>query len=490
MKKKVKNHFINGAWVTGEGEYFISLSPIDNCELWSGYFASKKNIDDAVISSIKAFKEWSLLKIEERVEYLKKFVSILEEEKSGIAEMISKEIGKPLWESLIEVNAMKGKLEPSIKSFNERCKDSAIEMQNGSVSRTRNMPHGVIAVFGPYNFPGHMPNGQILPALLAGNTVIFKPSESAPASSEKIMDCWEKAKLPVGVINMLQGDYRVGEALCKHPKINGVFFTGGKTAGLKIRQSLSVDKICVLEMGGNSPLVVWDSSDIKATVIATINSAFITSGQRCSCARRLIVPNNEFGNIFLDELVMVSKKIIIGKYDDHPEPYMGPVRHKKILDNILTIQEILIENGAESLLKSQRIYDNGNYITPGIIDVTNVDSRSDIEIMGPFLQVIKVKDFSDAINEANNTEYGLAAGLFSERKELYDEFVINVKAGIINWNQQLTGASPWAPFGGIKSSGNFHPAGYSASDFCSYKIGSIESNIAPEATVMPKGICQ
>lgn len=482
-----KGNFIGGQWKKAKGKEFFSLSPSSGNIIWQGFQSSFKDIDEAIYSARDGFNLWSKLKISERLAYLKSFVDILKTNKSSLSKCISLEIGKPLWESNTEVSAMIGKLEPTIQSFNQRNIDISREQGNG-LSITRFRPHGIISVIGPYNFPGHMPNGHIMPALLAGNTVIFKPSEIAPAVAEMIVEFWKISGLPAGVLNLVQGDGSIGQYLCQQENINGIFFTGSRQVGEKIRSLASVDKICVLEMGGNSPLIVWDSSDINSAVFATIQSAFITSGQRCSEARRLILPSNKFGKIFINRLISTTRKIHVGKFDEIPEPYMGPLRQPIFVDNLLKEQEILMQKGARSLLKCERLSLGDSFVSPGIIDVTKIINREDKEILGPLLQVIWVEDFNNAIKEANNTKYGLAAGIFSEDASLYERFQNEIKAGIINWNQQLTGASPWAPFGGLKESGNYRPSGYLASDYCVYSTGSIEFNKLQMPTELPPGL--
>jgi len=487
MNIKSKGHYIEGQWIEGSGEPFNSLSPASGKVIWEGRRATVQEIDKAVKSSSLVFNSWSKLDISKRIEYLKTYINILKENKERISNMLSEEIGKPLWESATEVGAMIGKIEPSLQAYKERCCDTSRKQANGT-SKTRFRPHGVIAVIGPYNFPGHMPNGQIIPALLAGNTVILKPSEYAPATSELIIQCWSEIGLPPGVLSLLQGDSFVGKELCQHNDVNGIFFTGSRNAGESIRAATSVDKICVLEMSGNSPLIVWDSSDIKAAVFATVQSAFITAGQRCSSARRLIVPDNEFGEKFISELLRSTEKICVGSHKDVPEPYMGPLRHPMMVDNLLKNQEDLLSRGAVSLLTSERLSIGKSFVSPGIIDVTSVEMRLDEEIIGPFLQIIRVSDFENALHEANNTKYGLAAGIFTEDEKLYNRFYDSIRAGIINWNQQLTGASPWAPFGGIKNSGNFRPSGFFATDFCVYSTGLIELEKVQLPASLPPGL--
>lgn len=486
MSLSCNGHYVNGEWVSGEGEIIKSFNPSTGDCVWEGKSASSSDIDRGVAAAVLAFPSWSKLEVDERLAYLKKFVDILKDNQEPLANMLSQEIGKPFWESKTEIGAMMGKLAPTVKAFEERSSDSYREQPNG-ISRTKFRPHGVVAIIGPYNFPGHMPNGQILPALLAGNTVVLKPSEYAPATSQMIVDCWQKVDLPRGVLNMLQGGANVGKQLCIHEKVNGVLFTGSRSAGESIRMTTPVDKMCALEMGGNSPLIVWDTSNIEGAVFATIQSAFITTGQRCSSARRLILPDNSFGKEFLTILAETTQNLRIGDYKDEPEPYMGPLRLPRMVDDILSAQDKLIETGGEVILKSERL-DSPCYVSPGILNATKVHHCSDEEIIGPFLQVFFVGSFDEAITLANDTKYGLAAGIFTEDGELYQQFYNEIRAGLINWNQQLTGASPWAPFGGIKSSGNFRPAGYFATDFCVYSTGVIELDKIQTPTNLPPGV--
>ena len=480
--------YIAGRWVKGSGRDLTSINPSDGDILWKGHNATNENINSAVLAAIDAFNSWSKLELSERSAYLHAFVEVLKSKKADLTNLIASEVGKPLWEAATEVDAMIGKIAPTEQAYRQRNSDVLREQANG-ISRTRFRPHGVVAILGPYNFPGHMPNGHIMPALLAGNTVVFKPSEKTPAVAELITEYWASSGLPSGVLNLVQGDSSVGQHLCQHPDVKGIFFTGSRHVGEAILAiTSSMDKICALEMGGNSPLIVWDTSDIDAAVFATIQSAFITSGQRCSAARRLIIPSNDFGSKFISRLVSSARQIRVGRYNEIPEPYMGPLRLPDMVDNLLQKQERLIKRGALPLLKCQRLSSGQTFVTPGILDVTPVNPREDEEIIGPFLQVIQVPNFDAALIEANNTKYGLAAGIFTEDSNLYNKFQDVIRAGILNWNQQLTGASPWAPFGGIKQSGNFRPSVYLASDYCVYSTGSIELEHLAMPSKLPPGL--
>jgi succinylglutamic semialdehyde dehydrogenase len=234
------------------------------------------------------------------------------------------------------------------------------------------------------------------------------------------------------------------------------------------------EKILAMEMGGNNPLVVTSVADKKTAAYITLISAYLTSGQRCSCARRLILTEEAEG--FLPILQEMIKGIKIGAYTDLPEPFMGPLISKKAAEKVLMDQEERINHGGIPLLKMEQLHPNSSFLSPGLMDVTPLKDQIDEEIFGPFLQVIKVSDLDAAIQEANNTQYGLTAGLLSDNPQEYDEFYRRIKAGIINWNTPLTGASSAAPFGGIKKSGNHRPSAYYAADYCSYPVASIENN--------------
>lgn len=465
-------HYILGKWRSSFGVPIVSKNPADGSIVWEGPSAAEGDVNAAISSARQALEKWSGLDLDNRIMYLNNYKKILEEEKENLALAISKEMGKPLWESRTEVMAMIGKVAVSIQSYDERCPEK-VQQVSSAVSITRHKPHGVVAVLGPYNFPGHLPNGHIMPALIAGNTIVFKPSEHTPLVGELMVSYWDKAGLPAGVMNLVQGGVDTGRFLTHHPDINGVFFTGSYRTG-KILQDYYLNHpgtILALEMGGNNPLVVWDSEDIEATAYTIIQSTFLTSGQRCTCARRLIISED---NDLMDTLVPMVQKLKIGAFNDKPEPFMGPVQSALVAKHLMEKQSFLLRNGAESILDMQWIQENTGRITPGIIDVTACKSREDEEYFGPILQVIRVKNFEAALNEANNTEFGLSAGLISNDRDLYNRFLAAVRAGVINWNMPTTGASSAAPFGGIGKSGNYHPSAYYASDYCAYPVASME----------------
>lgn len=455
---------------------FQSHDPASGKVLWEGLEAAEHEVNSAIVNARLAFEGWSALSLNKRIDYLYAFRDLLQTSKDILVETISQETGKPLWDSRGEFAAMVNKIDISIDAYADRCGEKVKHHPLG-LSLTRHKPHGVVAVLGPYNFPGHLPNGHIIPALLAGNTVIFKPSELTPLTGEVIFQCWKKTGIPAGVINLVQGGKETGRMISVHPDLDGLFFTGSwETGKLLIEHFAShPEKILALEMGGNNPLVAFDISDTKAAAYFIIQSAFISSGQRCTCARRLIIPKGEKGDQLLNDLIEMMKGIIIGPYYEVPEPFMGPVISEESARRLLETQSLLQAKNGKILVEMMHTKPKTGFITPGLIDATLIKDRADQEVFGPLLQVIRVLDFEEAIKEANQTSYGLVAGLLSDREDLYREFYQKVRAGVINWNTPTTGASSNAPFGGIGRSGNFRPSAYYAADYCSYPVASIES---------------
>ena len=463
---------------------FKSINPATGEVVWEGSQAT--DIDSAVSLAREAADDWATRSLEGRIQILHAFAARLKADRSAMADAISNEVGKPHWEALTEVDAMINKIPVSIQAYNDRRTPTTAESA-GVKSATRYKPHGVVAVLGPFNFPGHLPNGHIVPALLAGNTVLFKPSELAPMVAERTVAHWHAAGLPKGVLQLLQGGGAVGQALVNHPGIDGIFFTGSSHVGKSMRQALAArpEKILALEMGGNNPLIVHEAGNIPAAVYDTIQSAFITAGQRCTCARRLIVPVGSAGDAFVDALAASIRHIRVGPSTARPEPFMGPVISDAAAVKLLAAQTDL---GGESLIEMESIGPRLAMLSPGLIDMTHAKNRTDAELFGPILQLIRVADFDAAISEANNTAYGLSAGLLSDNPDLYEKFFQKIRAGIVNWNRPITGASGSLPFGGVKASGNHRPSGYFAADYCSYPVASMESERLELPHAMTPGV--
>ncbi len=480
---------IGGNWHTGNGVAMTSENPQTGDIFWQGNAATNANVDAAVQSARDAFPAWALSPLEERITIIRRYQEILKEQKEQIAALIARETGKPGWEALTEAATMIGKVDLSLTSFEDRTgeKENAAP---GATARLRHKPHGVVAVFGPYNFPGHLPNGHIVPALIAGNTIIFKPSELTPAVGEKMVACWEEAGLPAGVLNIVQGAADTGIALSCHDDLDGLFFTGSSRTGTLLHAEFGgkPGKILALEMGGNNPLVISDISDIKGAVYHTLQSAFITAGQRCTCARRLILPSGPVQDDFLDMLLDATSRITVGPDSEEEPPFIGSVISNQAADRLLRAQSDLQDLGGESRVAMSRLIEGKPFLRPGVIDVTAIQDLPDEEYFGPLLQVIRVSDLEEAIETANRTRFGLSAGIFTDDASEYERFLTLSRAGIVNWNRPLTGASGAAPFGGIGASGNHRPSAYYAADYCAYPVASIEAEQADLPETLSPGI--
>lgn len=483
----MNTHYIAGQWRSGQGEPLQSLDPVSQAVLWQGLGATAAQVDAAVAAARGAFSLWAAHSLDGRIAVLERFAARLKTRADEVARAIGEETGKPLWEAATEVNSMVGKVAISIQSYRERTGEKSGPLGDATAV-LRHKPHGVVAVFGPYNFPGHLPNGHIVPALLAGNCVLFKPSELTPRVAELTVQCWIEAGLPEGVLSLLQGGRETGIALAGHPGIDGLFFTGSSRTGNLLHAQFAgrPDKILALEMGGNNPLLVDEVADVDAAVYTIVQSAFISAGQRCTCARRLLVPQGEWGDALLARLVQVAGQIKVGRFDEQPAPFMGAVISLQAAAQLMQAQQDLLAGGATALLAMTQPQAGAALLTPGILDVTAVSDRPDEEFFGPLLQVIRYDSFESAIAEANATVYGLAAGLLSDSRARFEQFWLHSRAGIVNWNKQLTGAASTAPFGGIGASGNHRASAYYAADYCAYPVAGLESeSLALPATLTP-----
>ncbi|MBY7875485.1 succinylglutamate-semialdehyde dehydrogenase [Vibrio fluvialis] len=480
--------WIAGQWVAGQGEHFTSLSPYNNEIVWQGDSATPAQVEDAVKAARAAFVEWKKLPFAEREKVVLAFAEKVKANAEAIAEVIAKETGKPIWETRTEAAAMAGKIAISIRAYHDRTGETVREAAGNQIV-LRHRPLGVMAVFGPYNFPGHLPNGHIVPALLAGNTVVFKPSEQTPWTGEVAMKLWEEAGLPKGVLNLVQGGKETGIALAHSKGIDGLLFTGSANTGHLLHRQFAGQpgKMLALEMGGNNPMVISDHyGDLDSTVYTIIQSAFISAGQRCTCARRLYVPHGDKGDALITRLVEATQKLRIDQPFAEPAPFMGPQISKAAADFILKAQANLQSLGGEILVEARGL--EAAFVTPGIIDVTPIAELPDEEYFGPLLQVVRYETLAQAVELANDTQFGLSAGLVTTDDSEWEFFVDHIRAGIVNRNRQLTGASGDAPFGGPGASGNLRPSAFYAADYCAYPMASMEGSATELPATLSPGI--
>lgn len=468
--------------------HFTSTDPATGDTVWEGTVASPEEAAAAVQTARAAFPDWADRPRSERIDAVRRYQAVLKSRAPEIARAISRETGKALWETTAELGSMAGKVDLSIRAYDERTGERTADTAFGAAT-LRHRPHGVAAVLGPFNFPGHLPNGHIVPALLAGDTVVFKPSEETPHTGQLMAECLAEADLPTGVFNLIQGGRETGAALLEQP-IDALMFTGSGAAGAHFRRKFADDPhvILALELGGNNPLVVWDAADAEAVAGLVVQSAFVTTGQRCSCARRLIVPEGARGDAVIEAVNAMVERLIFAPWDSAPEPYAGPLISQRAAEAALAALQARIDRGA-TVIRASGPVDNlpGAFVRPAIIDVTGIDVP-DEEMFAPFLSVTRVPTFEAAIAEANATRYGLSAGLISDDPAHWDHFIRRIRAGVVNFNRPTTGAAGDMPFGGLGASGNHRPSAYYAADYCAYPVASFEAGAVRNIEAEIKGL--
>jgi succinylglutamic semialdehyde dehydrogenase len=448
----------------------VSTDPCSGDVLWTG---PTKGVAAAVARARAAAPGWGQTPLAERIAIARAFKAAVEATAEDLARLIARETGKPLWETRTEAASVAAKVEISITAQAERAGEKAGEAA-GVRQMLRHKPHGVLAVLGPYNFPAHLPNGHIVPALIAGNSIVFKPSEQTPAVADFMGKLWAQASLPDGVLNIVHGGGDVGRELAG-ADIDGLLFTGSAHVGAALARQFAdtPQRILALEMGGNNPLVAWNVVDVDAAAALVVQSAFLSAGQRCTNARRLIMKD---GDARLVEAVLaLSDRLIVGAPFDEPAPFMGPVISNAAADGLERGWAGLIAAGGRMLRPLVRARADRPFLPPAVIDMTGCDP-SDDELFGPVLQIVRVPDWDSAMAAANATRFGLAAGLIGGDAALFDDFWARSRAGIVNWNRPTNGASSAAPFGGVGHSGNHRPSAYYAADYCAFPVATLAAD--------------
>lgn len=467
--------YINGRFLVPQGRPVISRNPAAPAEIvWHGTSAVE-HVAQAVTAARNALPAWYAAGRDARLDLLKKWKEITTRRAEEIATLITREMGKIYSESLFEAKALGAKVDltleaPSIGRVNEY----EVKVSASRVGRCRFKPHGVMAVVGPFNFPAHLANGHFVPALLTGNTIVFKPSEKTPAVGQLIAEMFDEIGAPPGVFNVVQGAADVSSALVAHDDVDGILFTGSWPVGRRILEA-NLDRpgrIVALEMGGSNPVVIMPSADLKQAAVECARAAFNTTGQRCTCSRRIMV-HRAVADRFISAFCKLASNLLIGPGLSKDPTFMGPIVSEPSLNAVLQAQATLAAAGARILVQSTRMDREGFFITPGVIEVDRFTLDRDSEIFGPIAQLSITDSLDDAINQANATHYGLAASIFTADAAEWEAFFAGCRSGCINWNTGTAGASSALPFGGLGLSGNHRPAGAFSVDYCAYPIASM-----------------
>ncbi len=491
--------YINGAFVLPKekSEEFESLNPGNLKDRLSTFSTSFSHVRLASEAAKRAFPKWRALPQEERAIYLKKLYKEIETHLDQMAELISRETGKPFWEALQETQGLLGKITITLEEGASLISEKEVpNAQPKLMGRYRYKPKGVMLVLGPFNFPAHLPHGHIVPALFTGNTVIFKPSEQTPAVGQLMAELIHRAQFPPGVFNLVQGEKEVGRRLCTEPAIDGILFTGSYDVGLKIKESVLSHfwKTVVLEMGGKNASIVLDDASLEKTLYENIKGAYLTTGQRCSATSRLIV-TEKIADTFIKEFHRLSKELKIGyAFEEGPHtPFMGPLISQAALDKYLRFQGIAQREGAQVLMRAKALEFTypGYYVSPSICILSPKKEFStylETEIFGPNVAITIVKNVDDAIEEANKTDYGLVVSVFTKDKKAYEKVFQETKTGLVNWNRATVGGSSKLPFGGQGKSGNQFPTALFAPFYCTYPVACLEDTQDMIQETIPPGL--
>ena len=457
----------------------IALEDPGDSEALSGTFPfSRAAVDSAVAAARRAYPAWRDTAPAERATTLKRFAELIDTERDRLAEVIAREVGKPLWEARTEVAAMVGKVATTLDRGLELVAERSVEAAGGRVARWRWHARGVLAVLGPFNFPGHLSHGHVVPALATGNCVVLKPSERTPATGQLYAELAARVGFPPGVFNLVQGDGEQGAQLSGHPHVDGVLFTGSYAVGRRILEATldQPHKLVALEMGGKNGALVCDDADLDAAANAIAFGTCVTAGQRCSMTSR-VAALRSVAEALEDRLRWIFERIAIG-YPLDEGVFMGPVISAEARERHAAVLEWAREEGAERLVGGGPCEGPrpGHYVRPSLHRVrerANTRYQTE-EHFVPDLFVLQVDSLDEGIATLDASEYGLASSVWTADRATFERVYRETRVGIINWNTATVGAASDLPFGGVGKSGNDRPAGILSTRYCTYPVASLE----------------
>lgn len=480
--------FLDGAFVPLDGDALTVRDPADPAQVtWAGS-PRPAHVDAAVASARAAFPAWSRLAIDERAAILKRYAEATQRHLERIARRITVEMGKTLEESRLEAKLLSDKVAVTLADETmRRVRGYEVAVSASRIGTCRFRPHGVMAVLGPFNFPAHLPNGHLVPALLMGNAAVFKPSDKAPGVAQLMAECFAEAGLPEGVLSVVQGGADVARRLATHDGIDGILFTGSVPAGRAILEAnlARTGRIVALEMGGSNAAAVMASADLRQAVVECARAAFATTGQRCTCTRRILV-DRTIADRFIPAFCRVASNLLVGPGLSGDPVFMGPVVNEAAAEATLAEQSRLARAGGRVLVAASRLDRPGWFVTPSVVEVDRFRREDDRETFGPLVRIAVVDGLEDAIAQADATDFGLAAAIFTRDDAEWEAFASTVRAGCVNRNNGTAGASGKLPFGGLGSSGNHRPAGAFAIDSCAWPLASLVER--SDAAAVPSGM--
>ncbi|MDQ0218175.1 aldehyde dehydrogenase family protein [Peribacillus cavernae] len=475
IEKNVKTYmnYINGAWVTSHtNEVSSSINPANKNEI-VGYVqsSSREDLDAAVSAAKQAQKLWRKLSGASRGDYLYKVANKIEGRLDEIAESMTKEMGKTFAESKGETARGVAILRYYAGEGMRKIGDVIPSTDSDALMFTTRVPLGVVGVIAPWNFPVAIPIWKMAPALIYGNAVVLKPAQEVAVTAAKIIECFDEAGLPAGVVNIVTGPGSViGQGIIEHPDINGITFTGSNEVGKRVGQgALARGAKYQLEMGGKNPVIVASDADLDLAVEGTISGGLRSTGQKCTATSRVIVQADVYDE-FKEKLLAKVSELKVGS-GMQGETWMGPCSSENQLNTVLSYIEKGKKEGATLLYGGERPMENGTengfYVQPTVFEnVKNEMIIAQEEIFGPVLALIKVDTLEEAVELANDVEFGLSASIYTQNIGHMFSFINEMEAGLVRVNAETAGVELQAPFGGMKqSSSHSREQGQAAIEF-------------------------
>lgn len=493
-----KGALVDGAWHSvREADGVLSITSPSDLQHHVGDVPFRvSHAHDAVAAARRAFPGWSAQSLEERTAHIQKLRALLVANEEVLARTMTSEMGKPLREARLEARALVNKIDLTMQ---EGLAFTASWERDGGKLQTRYRPHGVMAVIGPFNFPLHLAHGHIIPALLMGNTVVFKPSDLTPHSGLLYAQLWLDAGLPAGVVNVVPGDARVGAALVENAEVDGVLFTGSFGVGQRIESEsrrVRPDRVVALELGGKNAAVVLDDAPLEKALLDVALSAFSTSGQRCTCVSRLIVTRAVAGPL-VEKLAALANTVVVGHPLDEGA-FMGPLASAAGVEKFNRMQAAAEAEGSACVLPPRTLEVThggravrGHYVAPRVRRVVRRDRASTYqteELFGPDLAVHVVDSTDEAFALCNATSYGLSAGLWTLDAATFEKAARTLEVGCLTWNTPTVGSSSRLPFGGVKHSGNHRPAGILSTLYCAWPMALTRGEATVSPSAVPPGV--
>ncbi|MGI4732216.1 MAG: aldehyde dehydrogenase family protein [Janthinobacterium lividum] len=473
----------------------VSFEPATGAPLWHGRTG---DVEAEVAAARAGWTGWAARPLPYRIETLRRFANVVRARHEAFADLLARETGTPLWEARAEIDGCIARVDASVSGYAERTAQRRLDSPMGGRTALRHRPHGVLGVIAPACQPVGIIAGHVIPALIAGNAVVVKPSHKTPAAAAMLATCLHEAGVPEENLRLVHGGAAEGRALAAHPDLDGLFFTGSARVGAILHRAAAdrPDRLLALEMGGNNAILAWDTPDVATAAAIVVQSAFASAGQRGTAAGRLVV-GEDLAVPLVEEIARLADRLIVGAPHEDPPPFMGPVIDDAAADGLIDGFLDLILRGGRAIRHLGRLDPDRPFLRPAIIDVTGIAEQNvtgvagqnvtgvaggrDVPLFGPVLQVVRVASFEEGIAEVNATRFGLSATLLSQTPALYDRFWAGARAGIVNWNRPSHGAGPGAPVGGTGWSGNHRPGGFYAADRCAYPVVSSEAETARAA---------